>query len=96
MPSRRKFIQQATLTGTAALLAPSLKIFAASGNNDWHVPAALQHEMYQAAIAIAKKKVRGGESEPVFKKPFLDAAFNGNVFLWDTCFYCLLCQISPG
>ncbi len=86
MLSRRKFIQQATLTGTGALLAPSPDIFGVKGHDSWHVPTALQNEMYQAAIAIAKKKVRGGESEPVFKKPFLDAAFNGNVFLWDTCF----------
>ncbi len=83
---RRKFIQQTALTTVGLLLAPSLKDFARADNNYWFVPTALQVEMYKAAIAIAKKKVRGGASEPIFKKPFLDAAFNGNIFLWDTCF----------
>ena len=86
MPSRRKFIKQTAIASTAALLGPSLRIFASSAEDNWDVPISLQNDMYQAAIDIAKKKVRGGETEPIFKRPFLDAAFNGNVFLWDTCF----------
>ena len=42
--------------------------------------------MYAKALAITKRKVRGGDSEPFFKKPFVDAAFSDNIFLWDSCF----------
>lgn len=86
MASRRKFIQQVAVATTGTLLTPSFNLFAGNNNKDWDVPPALQKEMYNAAIAIAKKKIRGGDDEPVFKLPFLDAAFNGNIFLWDTCF----------
>jgi hypothetical protein len=44
--------------------------------------------MYDKALAITKSKVRGGDSEAFFKKPFIDAAFSKNIFLWDTCFMC--------
>ena len=46
----------------------------------------LSKRMYAKALEITKSKVRGGESEPFFKKPFVDAAFSDNIFLWDTCF----------
>ncbi len=84
MSSRRKFIQQASLTAAGALLAPSLKAFAT--DEDWYVPVALQDEMYKKAIDLAKKNIRGGPADPVYKKPFVDAAFSSNIFLWDTCF----------
>ncbi len=48
----------------------------------------LAEEMYQKALEITKRKVRGGDSEPFFKEPFIDAAFSPNIFLWDTCFMC--------
>lgn len=48
----------------------------------------LSKEMYAKALEITKKKIRGGDSEPFFKKPFIDAAFSPNIFLWDTCFMC--------
>ena len=44
--------------------------------------------MYDKALAITKSKVRGGDSEPFFKEPFIDAAFSENIFLWDTAFMC--------
>jgi hypothetical protein len=50
------------------------------------VPARLQREMYAAALALVKRNVRGGEREPFFKAPFLDAAFSGSIYLWDSCF----------
>lgn len=86
MASRRSFLQQ--VGGTAAALGLSATFAKAGmyGTEKWYVPVELQDEMYSAAIAIAKKKIRGGTDEPVFKKPFLDAAFNGNIFLWDSCF----------
>jgi hypothetical protein len=86
MPSRRKFLSSVTLTATGAMLAPKLIGLAAGKKNEWDVPIALQKEMYATALAIAKKKVRDGDVAPIFKTPFLDAAFNGNIFLWDTCF----------
>ncbi len=48
----------------------------------------LSKEMYTKALEITKKKIRGGDNEPFFKKPFIDAAFSPNIFLWDTCFMC--------
>lgn len=85
MPSRRKFIQQVSMATTSAMLTPTFNLLA-NNKKECCVSPELQKEMYQAALTIAKKKVRGGSDEPVFKKPFLDAAFNGNIFLWDTCF----------
>ncbi|MBL7472019.1 MGH1-like glycoside hydrolase domain-containing protein [Robertkochia sediminum] len=46
----------------------------------------LSERMYTKALELTKAKVRGGVSEPFFKKPFVDAAFSDNIFLWDTCF----------
>ncbi|WP_400076643.1 MGH1-like glycoside hydrolase domain-containing protein [Winogradskyella sp. R77965] len=48
----------------------------------------LSEAMYKRALDITKQKVRGGEKESFFKKPFIDAAFSPNIFLWDTCFMC--------
>lgn len=48
----------------------------------------LSEAMYAKALDITRAKVRGGASEPFFKKPFIDAAFSPNIFLWDTCFMC--------
>ncbi len=57
-------------------------------DGDEKVTAKLSDEMYQKALEITKKKVRGGDDEAFFKKPFIDAAFSPNIFLWDTCFMC--------
>ena len=46
----------------------------------------LSDRMYAKALEITRRKVRGGDSEPFFKKPFVDAAFSDNIFLWDSCF----------
>jgi glycogen debranching enzyme len=50
------------------------------------VAPAFRRQMYDAALAIAKKKIRGGPEAPFFKTPYVDAAFSDNIFLWDTCF----------
>ena len=52
----------------------------------------LAQRMYDKALSITKSKVRGGDAEPFFKKPFIDAAFNGNIFLWDSCFMTCFCK----
>ncbi|MGB5385161.1 MAG: trehalase family glycosidase [Eudoraea sp.] len=52
----------------------------------FEVTQELSERMYDKALEITKSKVRGGDSEPFFKKPFVDAAFSDNIFLWDTCF----------
>lgn len=52
----------------------------------FQVTPELSERMYAKALEITKAKVRGGDSEPFFKKPFVDAAFSDNIFLWDTCF----------
>jgi hypothetical protein len=55
-------------------------------NNKTENSKELSEKMYQRALQITKEKIRGGEDEPFFKKPFVDAAFSQNIFLWDTCF----------
>ena len=57
-----------------------------SKGNTTNVSPELSQRMYDKALAITKSKVRGGEGEAYFKKPFIDAAFNKNIFLWDSCF----------
>jgi len=52
------------------------------------VPPALGKDMYDAALRLARQHIRGGDNEPFFKQPFLDAAFSANIFLWDSCFMC--------
>jgi len=56
--------------------------------DDLGVSEELSKEMYNKALEITKSKVRGGDNETFFKKPFIDAAFSKNIFLWDTCFMC--------
>ena len=56
--------------------------------DDFSISEDLSKEMYNKALAITKSKVRGGDNEAFFKKPFIDAAFSKNIFLWDTCFMC--------
>jgi hypothetical protein len=56
---------------------------------------ALADEMYRAALASARRHIRpAGDS--IFGKPFLDAAFSRNIFLWDTCFIACYAKYHPG
>ncbi|WP_437398665.1 MGH1-like glycoside hydrolase domain-containing protein [Flagellimonas lutimaris] len=91
---RRKFYK--TL-GIAGLGATTLPISCADTSkkesdtsvpdeNRYDVPEDVSKRMYDKAIEITKAKIRGGDSEKYFKKPFIDAAFSQNIFLWDTCF----------
>ncbi|MFK7937359.1 MAG: hypothetical protein AB8G22_27845 [Saprospiraceae bacterium] len=50
-------------------------------NENYAVSEELSKQMYNKALEITKSKVRGGDSEPFFKKPFVDAAFSDNIFL---------------
>ncbi|TAD98515.1 MAG: hypothetical protein EAZ97_10740 [Bacteroidetes bacterium] len=50
------------------------------------VSESLGKEMHDKALEIAKKNIKGSEASPFFKKPYLDAAFSKNIFLWDSCF----------
>ena len=50
--------------------------------------------MYRAALASARRHIRQ-EGESVFGKPFLDAAFSKNIFLWDTCFLACYAKYHP-
>lgn len=77
MPNRRQFV-----TGAAAL--PFLGACASASRS--RVSTAIQREMYDRALQIAKTKIRGGGDHPVYKNPFVDAAFSESIFLWDTCF----------
>jgi len=70
----------------ALRLAFSPPALAKAADDDWAVPTPLQHEMYEAALSIARKKVRGGPQDPAYPKPFVDAADSNHIFLWDTCF----------
>jgi hypothetical protein len=95
MSSRRNFLAQMGIAATGYALLPK-QVNAIGGLTDeWYVPKALQDEMYQAALKIARKNIRGGPRNPVFKKPYLDAAFNGHIFLWDTCFMACYAKYHP-
>lgn len=86
MPSRKRFIQQLALGGAGILISPSLQALLQSNDDDYTVTPELQQEIYAAALRIAKSKIRGGTEDPAYKKPYTDAAFSSNIFLWDTCF----------
>ncbi|MEM6718711.1 MAG: trehalase family glycosidase [Bacteroidota bacterium] len=60
----------------------------AENSTSAEVSAELSERMYNKALEITKSKIRGGASEVFFKKPFIDAAFSKNIFLWDTSFMC--------
>lgn len=77
MFNRRQFV-----TGAAALPALGACLNAPAIT----VSPSLQREMYERAFQIAQTKIRGGADHPVYKQPFVDAAFNQSIFLWDTCF----------
>src|SRR5579864_6364882 len=81
---RREVLQAGGLAALAAAFSPAAVARAAA--DDWAVPVDLQHRMYDAALAIAKKKVRGGAGDAAYPKPFVDAAFSPHIFQWDTCF----------
>jgi len=67
------------------LLARDARGAGADADSD-DVPEPLQREMYAAALALVKRNIRGSGREPFFKRPFLDAAFSGSIYLWDSCF----------
>lgn len=84
MVSTRRDLIVGAASVIAGVLAPAFVSKAAE--DDWQVPEGLQTRMYNAALAIARQKVRGGADEPFFKLPYVDAAFSSNIFYWDTCF----------
>jgi hypothetical protein len=79
---RRDFIRDVSVTGIGSMLLQSCHVPQAATS----VSKDLSEQMYNKALQIARSKVRGGPSDPVFKKPFVDAAFSNNIFYWDTCF----------
>jgi len=88
---RRTFYQTLGLGVAGASIVASCKEDTVTEKNDCEskgfvVSPELAERMYAKALSITKVKVRGGASEPFFKKPFVDAAFSDNIFLWDTCF----------
>ncbi len=88
--NRREFGKTVALTGSAV----GLSFLGACGtselpkmqNQEKEISKELSEKMYSKALQITKDKVRGGDDEQFFKKPFIDAAFSQNIFLWDTCF----------
>ena len=85
--SRRHFIKSIAIPATGLLVLPSCNaLYIQYNTQNYNVPESLQKEMYQKALVIAKSNIRGGIQDPVFKKPFVDAAFSSNIFYWDTCF----------
>ena len=90
---RRDFAKNVALVSGA--VSTSSLLVGCNNNNrvktkedTFDVSQELSQKMYDKALEITKKKVRGGEDEPFFKEPFIDAAFSPNIFLWDTCFMC--------
>lgn len=86
-PGRRIFLRNTSLTAAGLFLGSATKALLHNDPLDeYDVPEPLRQEMCQKALAIAKTKIRGGENDPFYKKPFVDAAFSSNIFYWDTCF----------
>lgn len=87
---RRKFYQTIGLGTAGAAIVGSCKEDTVLPENKrslgFQVTPEISERMYAKALEITKRKVRGGETEPFFKKPFVDAAFSDNIFLWDSCF----------
>lgn len=85
------------MAGSAGLLASAAfqHAFAAAAQTNWSVPESLQRDMYERAMTLARQKVRGGPEDPTYKKPFVDAAFSGSIFLWDTCFIATYAKFDP-
>lgn len=86
MSSRRVFLYNSLVTALGYSLFSSSCKTTRVNLHQWDVPKELQDEMYAAALSIARKKIRGGSGDPVYKEPFVDAAFSSNIFYWDTCF----------
>lgn len=78
--ARRRFLAQ----GLGLLALPTLP--ARAGETAFVVDAGLRAHMAAAALAQARRNVRGGPHDAAYPKPFVDAAFSSNIFLWDTCF----------
>jgi len=86
MISRRQFIGNGLTLGSAVALSSFMPGMFLVNDDEYYVPEHLQKQMYAKALALTKLKIRGGDDQPVFKKPFLDAAFSESIFYWDTCF----------
>lgn len=84
--SKRHLLQRAGALAGGLSLSAFSRAFAAAQADDWAVPVEVQKAMFDRATALVKQKIRGGPNDPVYKKPFLDAAFSGSIFLWDSCF----------
>ncbi|MCR9133419.1 MAG: hypothetical protein NXI08_12610 [bacterium] len=90
--NRREFAKKVGLASGVLGFGVGQKVKASSTKKSIHpeitITPELSARMYDKALSITKSKVRGGESEPFFKEPFIDAAFSENIFLWDTAFMC--------
>lgn len=87
----------AGLVGVGVINSCSTKSEEENSNDEYktkgpQISPELSQKMYEKALAITKSKVRGGDQEAFFTKPFIDAAFSKNIFLWDTCFMCCFCK----
>ncbi|MBK7374166.1 MAG: hypothetical protein KTQ13_11870 [Ferruginibacter sp.] len=92
---RRSFLYNSILAGAGYSLLNNSCSSSRMAGQSYDVPEALQLQMYDAALAIAKNKIRGGPADPVYKKPFVDAAFSPNIFYWDTCFIACYAKYHP-
>ena len=84
--SKRQLLQAGAAAASLAALGLSPAALARGAADDWHVSTDLRRRMYDAAIGIARAKVRGGPRNAAYPKPFVDAAFSPHIFAWDTCF----------
>ena len=51
-------------------------------------------EMYWKAWELAFRNFHTPAPGSGFVSPFIDAAFNANIFLWDTCFMTMFCNVA--
>ena len=66
--------------------------------NDLPVPVWDGHdneiECYYKAWEIAFGNLRNPAEDSGFVSPFIDTAFNGNLFMWDSCFILMFCKYA--
>lgn len=93
MISRRAFVGNIFLGSLSLSLLKEYNFTVSDG--DFKVPKELSEEMYRKALEMAKTKIKGGPTNPVYKKPFVDAAFSDNIFYWDTCFIACYAKYHP-
>ena len=84
--NRRRFLINSSLTLSGLAVAKTAgAYFPFQTLQEYEVPESLRRKCMKGIVDCQNKR-RGGEKDPYYPKPFVDAAFSNNIFYWDTCF----------